>query len=112
MKGKRYSKRVERLMIHALNEATRIGVIPMIPDSEGLMASESAEITIGGKNTVINWSDTKKGDLRFNVCWDYTPERCRRYFRKGLLRDLTGTMPDVSAPILRNIVGLCASCYL
>lgn len=29
-----------------------------------------------------------------------------------MLRDLTGTMPDVTSHVLRSIVGLCASCYL
>ncbi|HCA3883341.1 TPA: hypothetical protein MPK85_004015 [Salmonella enterica] len=112
MKRKRYSKRVERLMIHALNEATRIGFIPVKPGLEGVIEAEGTEITVCGKNTVINWSNAGRGDLRFNVWWDYTPERCNRYFRKGMLRDLTGTMPDVSPPTRRTIVGLCASCYL
>ncbi|ECI2942754.1 hypothetical protein DRT82_01005 [Salmonella enterica subsp. diarizonae] len=112
MKRKRYAQRVERLMIHALNEATRIGFIPVKPGLGGIMESEGTEITICGKNTVINWSNAGRGDLRFNVWWDYTPERCNRYFRKGMLRDLTGTIPDVSSHVLRNIVGLCASCYL
>lgn len=112
MKRKRYAQRVERLMIHALNEAARIGFIPVKPGLGGIMESEGTEITICGKNTVINWSNAGRGDLRFNVWWDYTPERCNRYFRKGMLRDLTGTIPDVSSHVLRNIVGLCASCYL
>ncbi|EDL0767108.1 hypothetical protein H0K13_004862 [Salmonella enterica] len=112
MKTKRYSRRVEKLMLHALNEATRIGFIPVKPGLEGVIESEGTEITVGGKNTVINWGNSGNEDFRFNVWWDYTPERCRRYFRKGWLRDLTGTMPDVSASTRRTIVGVCASCYL
>lgn len=83
MKTKRYSRRVEKLMLHALNEATRIGFIPVKPGLEGVIESEGTEITVGGKNTVINWSYSGNEDFRFNVWWDYTLERCRRYFRKG-----------------------------
>lgn len=35
MKRKRYAQRVERLMIHALNEAIKIGFIPVKPGLEG-----------------------------------------------------------------------------
>ncbi|EEP9539868.1 hypothetical protein HCP17_005350 [Salmonella enterica] len=112
MKKKRHKQQVKKLMIHALNEAIRIGFFASASGTEGVAEAEGAEITIGDKNTVINWSDTGKGDLRFNVWWDYTPERCRIYFRKGLLCDLTGTMPCESLTVLRNVVGLCASCYL
>lgn len=112
MKRKRYAQRVERLMIHALNEAIKIGFIPVKPGLEGVIESEGTEITVGGKNTVINWSNAGRGDLRFNVWWDYTPELCGDSLRKGRLRDHTGTMPDVSPPTRRTIVGLCASCYL
>lgn len=112
MRSKRHTQRVKKLMIHALNEAIKIGFFTSIHGAEGITESEGTEITIGGKNTVINWSDTGKGDLRFNVWWDYTPERCRDYFRKLISRDLRGAMPDVSRPTRRTITGLCASCYL
>ncbi|OSD64259.1 hypothetical protein R537_24090 [Salmonella enterica subsp. enterica serovar Rough O:d:1,7] len=112
MKRKRYSKRVERLILHALNEATRIGFIPVKPGLEGVTEPEGTEIIVGGKNTVINWSNAGRGGLRFNVWWDYTPERCSDSLRKGRLRDHTGTMPDVSSSTRRTIVGLCAGCSL
>lgn len=87
-------------MINALNEAIKIGFFTSASGTEGLVEAEGTEITMGGKNTVINWSDTGEGDLRFNVWWDYTPERCRDYFRKLISRDLRGAKPDVS-PITR-----------
>ncbi|EEJ6214838.1 hypothetical protein L2D25_14785 [Salmonella enterica subsp. enterica serovar Muenchen] len=112
MKKKRHKQRVKKLMIHALNEAIRIGFFASASGAEGITEAEGAEITIGGKNTVINWSDTGEGDLRFNVWWDYTPERCRLSFRKRKLRDLRGIMPDVSYSTRPGIVCFCASCYL
>lgn len=112
MKRKRHPQRVKKLMIHALNEAIRIGFFPSIHGAESRVEAEGTEITIGGKNTVINLSDTGEGDLRFNVWWDYTPKRCRDYFRKLISRDLRGAKPDVSPITLRTITGLCASCYL
>lgn len=113
MKSKRHTQRVKKLMIHALNEAIRIGFFISESGAEGITEAEGSEITIiGGKNTVINWSDTGEGYLRFNVWWDYTPELCRRYFRKLILRDLRGAMPDVSSITRRAITGFCASCYL
>lgn len=110
MKSKRHTQRVKKLMNHALNEAINIGFFTSVSGTEGIV--EGAEITIGGKNTVINWSDTGEGDLRFNVWWDYTPERCGRYLRKGKLRDLRGVMPDVSSTTRPRIMCFCASCYL
>ncbi|HFW3113223.1 TPA: hypothetical protein ACIBOM_004961 [Salmonella enterica subsp. enterica serovar Reading] len=113
MKRKRHPQRVKKLMIHALNEAIRIGFFTSASGAEGITETEGSEIAIiGGKNTVINWSDTGEGDLRFNVWWDYTPELCRHYFRKLILRDLRGAMPDVSPITRRTITGFCASCYL
>lgn len=110
MKSKRHTQRVKKLMIHALNEAIKIGFFTSVSGTEGIV--EGAEITIDGKNTVINWSDTGEGDLRFNVWWNYTPERCGRYLRKGKLRDLRGIMPDVSSATRPRIMCFCASCYL
>ncbi|ECK2143263.1 hypothetical protein FQW43_26790 [Salmonella enterica subsp. enterica serovar Enteritidis] len=113
MRSKRHTQRVKKLMIHALNEAIKIGFFTSESGAEGITEAEGSEIAIiGGKNTVINWSDTGEGDLRFNVWWDYTPELCRRYFRKLILRDLRGAMPDASSTTRRTITGLCASCYL
>ncbi len=112
MKRKRHTQRVKKLMIHALNEAIKIGFFTSIHGAEGITEAEGTEIIIGGKNTVINWSDTGKGDLRFNVWWDYTPERCRLSFRKRMLSDLKGIIPDVSSTIRPRIMGFCASCYL
>ncbi|EAW9081436.1 hypothetical protein AABH71_005190 [Salmonella enterica] len=112
MKRKRHKQRVKKLMNHALNEAIRIGFFALASGAEGVAEAQGAEITIGDKNTVINWSDTGKGDLRFNVWWDYTPQRCRLSFRKRKLRDLRGIMPDVSSAIRPRIMGFCASCYL
>lgn len=112
MKRKRHTQRVKKLMIHALNEAIRIGFFTSASGTEGITESEGTEITVGGKNTVINWSDTEEGDLRFNVWWDYTPELCRLSFRKRKLRDLRGIMPDVSSSKRPTIMCFCASCYL
>ncbi len=112
MKKKRHTQRVKKLMIHALNEAIRIVFFASAFGAEGVAEAEGAEITIGDKNTVINLSNTGEGDLRFSVWWDYTPERCGRYFRKRKLRDLRGIMPDVSSTIRPRIMGFCASCYL
>lgn len=112
MKKKRHKQRVKKLMIHALNEAIRIGFFTLASGAEGVAEAEGVEITIGDKNTVINLSNTREGDLRFNVWWDYTPERCRDYFRKLISRDLRGAKPDVSPITRRTITGLCASCYL
>ncbi|ECE9228775.1 hypothetical protein EWZ45_26165, partial [Salmonella enterica subsp. enterica serovar Benin] len=86
MKKKRHKQRVKKLMIHALNEAIRIGFFALVSGVEGITEAQGVEITIGGKNTVINWSNTREGDLRFNVWWDYTPERCGLSFRKSRLR--------------------------
>ncbi|ECK2139868.1 hypothetical protein FQW43_08530 [Salmonella enterica subsp. enterica serovar Enteritidis] len=112
MRSKRHTQRVKKLMIHALNEAIKIGFFTSIHGAEGITEAEGTEIIIGGKNTVINWSDTGEGDLRFNVWWDYTSERCGRHLREGRLHDLRGITPDVSPPTLRTITGFCASCYL
>ncbi|HGA9038374.1 TPA: hypothetical protein ACIT51_005280 [Salmonella enterica subsp. enterica serovar Java] len=112
MRSKRHTQRVKKLMIHALNEAIEIGFLPTIPSLPDIIEAEGAEITVGGKNTVINWNYTREGDVQFNVWWDYTPERCGRFLRKGKLSDLRGAMPDVSSSTRRNIVGMCASCYL
>ncbi|HCL5309940.1 TPA: hypothetical protein N2G38_002219 [Salmonella enterica] len=112
MKSKRHTQRVKKLMIHALNEAIKIGFFTPASGTEGITEAEGVEITIGGKNTVINWSDTGEGDLRFSVWWDYTPERCGRYLRKGKLRDLRGIMPDVSSTTRPRIMCFCATCYL
>ncbi|ENC5545560.1 hypothetical protein ABKU33_001738 [Salmonella enterica] len=112
MRSKRHTQRVKKLMIHALNEAIKIGFFTSTSGAEGITEAEGTEITIGGKNTVINLSNTSEGDLRFNVWWDYTPERCGRYLRKGRLLDLRGIMPDVSYSTRPRIICFCASCYL
>ncbi|EIZ2106339.1 hypothetical protein MOQ95_000830 [Salmonella enterica] len=112
MKKKRHKQRVKKLMIHALNEAIRIGFFTLASGAEGVAEAEGVEITIGDKSTVINLSNTREGDLRFNVWWDYTPERCGLSFRKSRLRDLRGIMPDVSYSTRPRIMCFCASCYL
>ncbi|HFZ9214172.1 TPA: hypothetical protein ACIPE5_001837 [Salmonella enterica subsp. diarizonae serovar 61:r:-] len=99
-------------MIHALNEAIKICFLPTTLRLPDIIEAEGTEITIGGKNTVINWSDTGEGDLKFSVWWDYTPERCGRFLRDGVLRDLRGAIPDVSSSTRQRITGVCASCYL
>ncbi len=86
-----------------------------LPSTSGLSditATEGTEITVGGRNTVINRSYTQEGDVQFSVWWDYTPERCGRFLRDGVLRDLRGAIPDVSSSTRQRITGGCASCYL
>ncbi|HAK8204837.1 TPA: hypothetical protein H2W01_004480 [Salmonella enterica] len=112
MKRTRHIQRVKKLMLHALNEAIKTGFLPSASGSSDITAAEGTEITVGGRNTVINRNCTQEGDVQFSVWWDYTPERCGRFLRDGVLRDLRGAIPDVSSSTRQRITGVCASCYL
>ncbi|ECI0840899.1 hypothetical protein [Salmonella enterica] len=105
-----HKKRIRKLMIHAINEAVRSGVIPLMFRYRRMTVEGCANITVCGKPTVINWCDTGHDELRVSVWWDYRPDllpgqNIDEYIDPSLL------LPDVNRDRFRFVVGACASFY-
>ncbi|EBX1767978.1 hypothetical protein DQ937_12575 [Salmonella enterica subsp. enterica serovar Poona] len=105
-----HKKRIRKLMIHAINEAVRDGVIPLMFRYRKMTAEGDARITVCGKPTTINWTDTGHNELRFSVWWDYRPDLLPGK-NGGESIDLSLLLPDVNRDRFRFIVGACASFY-
>ncbi|EKN5826345.1 hypothetical protein ABLZ23_002979 [Salmonella enterica] len=105
-----HKKRIRKLMIHAINEAVRSGVIPLMFRYRRMTAEGYANITVCGRPTVINWCDTGHDELRVSVWWDYQPET-QPGQGKYKSKELALLFPDVNRDCLRFVVGACASCY-
>ncbi|MBA2158711.1 hypothetical protein CB025_14765 [Salmonella enterica subsp. diarizonae serovar 60:r:e,n,x,z15] len=103
-------KRLRKIMIHAINEAVNVGVIPLMFRYRRMAAEGYAKITVCDKPTIINWTDTGHDDFRVTVWWDYQPEKIHRLI-KGRPENLKLLLPDVERNHFSFIVGTCASFY-
>lgn len=105
-----HKKRIRKLMIHAINEAVRNGVIPLMFRHRKMTAEGDARITVCGKPTTINWTDTGHNELRISVWWDYRPDSLPGKNGSDYI-DLSLLPTDVNRDRFRFIVGACASFY-
>ncbi|EEA3739534.1 hypothetical protein J5047_003195 [Salmonella enterica] len=105
-----HKKRIRKLMIHAINEAVRDGVIPLMFRYRKMTAEGYAKITVCDKSTIINWTDTGHDEFRFSVWWDYRPDLLPGK-NGGEPIDLSLLPTDVNRDRYRFIVGACASFY-
>ncbi|EAB7739572.1 hypothetical protein B5864_13845 [Salmonella enterica] len=105
-----HKKRIRKLMIHAINEAIRAGVLPLMFRYRRMTAEGYANITVCGKPTVINWCDTGHDEFRVSVWWDYRSDLLPEKNRYEPV-DLSLLLPDVNRDRFRFIVGACASFY-
>lgn len=103
-------KRIRKIMLHAINEAVKVGVIPLMFRHRRMTAEGYAKITVCDKPTIINWTDTGHDDFRVTVWWDYQPEKIPRLI-KGRPENLKLLLPDVERNHFSFIVGACASFY-
>ncbi|EAY3715510.1 hypothetical protein FGS56_10540 [Salmonella enterica] len=105
-----HKKRIRKLMIHAINEAVKTGVIPLTFRYRRMAPEGFTGIIVLGKHTAINWKETGLDEFRVTVWWDYQPE----YIPK-LINDrpenLKALLPDVDRNAFRLVVGACASFY-
>lgn len=102
--------RIRKLMIHAINEAIRVGVIPLTFRHRRMTKEGCADITVCGRNTLLIWEDTGFDELRFSVWWDYRPDLLPLKTQSNHVRtDLL--LPDVNRDRFRFVVGACASFY-
>ncbi|PWC12954.1 hypothetical protein [Brenneria corticis] len=98
------------LLVTALNEAIRQNKI----DLNGVSPDDHDQkyghffCEIGGKPTVINWSDIGCDELRFSVWWDYYhekhPQQKDESFRSG--------RPLAKTSKVKSFVGTHASCWI
>lgn len=105
-----HKKRIRKLMIHAINEAVRSGVIPLMFRYRRMTVEGYANITVCGKPTVINWCDTGHNEFRVSVWWDYQPDLLQGKNKDEYI-DLSLLLPDVNRDRFRFVVGACASFY-
>ncbi|HCL5309958.1 TPA: hypothetical protein N2G38_002238 [Salmonella enterica] len=105
-----HKKRIRKLMIHAINEAVRSGVIPLMFRYRKMPDEGYANIIVCGKSTVINWCDTGHDEYRVSVWWDYRPGLLPVQKREESV-DLSLLFPDINRDCLRFVVGACASFY-
>lgn len=108
-------RHILKLMVIALNEVITLGVINLDGKSAEMTDEEKsgyAEISIGGRPSIINWYDAGYDELRVSVWWDYQPE-CMPTWRKNHINKwLVGLVPETSRSYFRHILGACGSCYL
>ncbi|ECC3463673.1 hypothetical protein AA471_13460 [Salmonella enterica subsp. enterica] len=102
--------RIRKIMLHAINEAVNVGVIPLMFRHRRMTAEGYAKITVCDKPSIINWTDTGHDDFRVTVWWDYQPEKIPRLI-KGRPENLKLLLPDVDRSHFSFIVGTCASFY-
>lgn len=105
-----HKKRIRKLMIHAINEAVRSGVIPLMFRYRRMTAGGYANITVYGKPTVINWCETGLNELRVSVWWDYQPVT-QPGQGKYKPKEIALLFSDINRDCLRFVVGTCASFY-
>ncbi len=103
-------KRIRKLMIHAINEAVKTGVIPLTFRYRRMTAEGYTGITVCGKYTVINWKETGLDEFRVSVWWDYQPDNIPKLIN-GRPENLKALLPDVDRNSFRSVVGMCASFY-
>lgn len=103
-------RRIRKLMIHAINEAIRVGVMPLTFRHRRMTKEGFAEITVCGKHTLLIWKDTGYDELRFSVWWDYRPDLLPLKNQSNYVcTDLL--FPNVNRDRFRFVVGACASFY-
>lgn len=105
-----HKKLIRKLMIHAINEAVRSGVIPLMFRYRKMPDEGYANIIVCGKPTVISWCDTGHDELRVSVWWDYRPDLLPGQNSDESI-DLSLLLPDVNRDRFRFVVGACASFY-
>ncbi|HAF2129997.1 TPA: hypothetical protein N2G35_004637 [Salmonella enterica] len=103
-------KRLRTLMIHAINDAVKVGTIPLMFRHRRMTTEGYAGITTCGKYTIINWKETGLNEFRITVWWDYQPEHIPRLIN-GRPENLKLLLPDVDRNYFRLVVGACASFY-
>ncbi|EME5787854.1 hypothetical protein VY487_004803 [Salmonella enterica] len=103
-------KRIRKLMIHAINEAVRVGIIPLSFRYRRMTAEGYTGITVCDKPTIISWKDTGYDDFRVSVWWDYRPDLLPGQSRDESI-NLSLLLPDLNRDRFRFIVGACASFY-
>ncbi|EAS5353212.1 hypothetical protein D8V81_23215 [Salmonella enterica] len=103
-------KRVRKLMLHAINEAVKVGVIPLTFRYRRMTNEGYTGITVCGKLTTINWKETGPDEFRVSVWWDYQPENIPGLIN-GRPENLKALLPDVDRNSFRSVVGMCASFY-
>lgn len=102
-----HKKRIRKLMIHAVNETVRDGVIPLMFRYRRMTKEVYAKLTVCGRLTLINWSDTGHNEFRVSVWWDYRPELLPTQSRDNSA-SLSLLFPDVNRDRFRFVVGACA----
>ncbi|EAM9431921.1 TPA_asm: hypothetical protein G0G78_27640 [Salmonella enterica] len=103
-------KRIMKLMIHAINEAVKVGVIPLMFRHRRMTAEGYTGFTVCGKYTIINWKETRPDEFRVTIWWDYQPEKIPKLIT-GRPENLKLLLPDVDRARFRLVVGTCASFY-
>ncbi|EAS6348225.1 hypothetical protein G7O21_004379 [Salmonella enterica] len=103
-------KLIRKLMIHAINEAVKVGVIPLTFRHRRMIAEGYTGLTVCGKYTIINWKETRPDEFRVTIWWDYQPEKISKLIT-GRPENLKLLLPDVDRARFRLVVGTCASFY-
>lgn len=104
-------ERIRKLMIRAINEAVRSGVIPLTFRYRRMATEGFSGITVCDKRTAINWKENGHDEFRFTVWWwDYQPEYITKLI-KGRPENLKFLLPDVDCNCFRLVVDACAGFY-
>lgn len=103
-------KRIRKIMLHATNQAVKVGVIPLMFRYLRMTAEGYAQITVYDKPTIINWTYNGHNEFRISVWWDYQSEYIPQLI-KGSPENLNLLLPDVERTRFRFIVGACVSFY-